>query len=208
MTATLEATRQAHEKLELFWTGRSRRGETYVGHVHQNYRLQQQAIESLLRVRLKPDDYFTNGMDFGCGYGRFIPLLSLFCGHVWAVDLLPDMLERASKQASNVTPIRSAWPFRFPARGPSMDFVWACLVFQHIVDEDLFQKTAEELRRVIKPGARVLILDNAMDKAPHVKPRGEGALAAALGLQAGYWSERVTINQRPKDHILLDGIKA
>jgi SAM-dependent methyltransferase len=200
---------EAHDKLTAFWEARSRtRGERYVGHVHQDHRLQQQAIESLLRVRLKASDFFENGLDFGCGYGRFVPILSQYCAHVWAVDLLPEMLERAAAQAPNVTPVRSEWPFRFPARGPALDFAWVCLVLQHLVDEDLFQATAAELRRILKPGARVLILDNVTDKAPHVKPRGEAALVTALGLAPGYWCERVTINRRPKDHLFIDGVKA
>jgi SAM-dependent methyltransferase len=200
---------ESHVKLTQFWETRARtRGERYVGHVQQDHRLQQQAIESLLRARLKASDYFSNGLDFGCGYGRFVPTLSQYCGHLWAVDLLPEMLERAASQAPNVTPVRSEWPLKLPARGPAMDFVWLCLVLQHVVDEDLFQATCVELKRVLKPGARVMVLDNVVDHAPHVKPRGEQALVSALGLMPGYWCERVTINRRPKDHLFIDGVKA
>lgn len=196
-------------KMQEFWQKKSaQQGDRYVGHIKENHNIQQKQIESLLRERLKPEDYFESSLDFGCGWGRFVPFFSQFCGHVWATDLLKAMVDKAALKAPNVTAIQSKWPLKMPGRGRRFDLLWASLVFQHIVDDEVFDATIVEIGRVLKPGARVLILDNIVDKAHHVKPRGVKKLAEALRLQPGYYSSNVTINQRPNDHCLIDGIKA
>ena len=182
------------------------RGVSYVGHVKEDSDLQARKIESLILRALEPVDYFKDGMDFGCGYGRMIPTLSQYCGHIWAVDLLDSMLEKAQSAAPNVTIVPSVWPVTLAI--PMVDLLWAGLVLQHIVNESLFQATTVEISRVLRSGARVLVLDNAVDKAPHVKPRGPDVLAKALGLRSGWRADKVTINQRPNDHWFLDGYKA
>ena len=182
------------------------RGPAYVGRVSENVDLQTRKVESLLLKVLSPDDYYRDAIDFGCGHGRFIPVLSHYCGHIWAIDLLDSMLAQAQLAAPNVTPVSSAWPISFAI--PPADFLWAGLVLQHIVDEAVYQTTVSELRRVLKPGARVLVLDNAIDVAHHVKPRGPELLARHLELRPGWKADKVTINRRPNDHWFLDGYKA
>lgn len=168
--------------------------------------MQTRKIESLLLRAISPESYFQDGIDFGCGYGRFIPTLSHWCGHIWGIDLLDNMLDRAQSAAPNVTIVPSTWPASFAV--PPADFLWAGLVIQHIVDDKIYQATMAELRRVLKPGARVILLDNAVDVAPHVKPRGPEMLARDLGLRPGWKADKVTINKRPNDHWFVDGLKA
>jgi SAM-dependent methyltransferase len=182
------------------------RGAGYVGRVSESTELQARKIESLLLKALSPDDFYKDGIDFGCGYGRFIPTLSHYCGHIWAIDLLDSMLAQAASAAPNVTVVPSTWPISFAI--PPVDFLWAGLVIQHIVDEPIYQATIAELKRLLKPGARVILLDNAVDLAPHVKPRGPEMLARHLELRPGWKADRVTINQRPNDHWFIDGYKA
>ncbi len=195
--------------LRSFWEKTvARRGDGYVGRQGESHRLQQKRIEDLLRTRLNPNMLYQDMIDFGCGWGRFIPFWAQFAGHIWAVDLLDDMLRRAKQEAPTVSTVCSQWPFRIPMKTPRVDLLWACLVFQHICDDAIFEGTLAELGRVLKPGARVLIIDNAVDQAPHVKPRGPEAIATRLGLRPGWSADKVTINNRPHDHWFLDGTKA
>jgi ubiquinone/menaquinone biosynthesis C-methylase UbiE len=195
-------------RMEEFWRGKAAQsGDRYVGRLKEDHTLQQKRIESILRTRLLPTDYFENALDFGCGWGRFIPFFAQFCGHIWAVDLLKDMVKKAAEQAPCVTAVQSKYPFKLPGKGARFDLLWGCLVFQHMTDDDIFNVSTKEISRVLKPGARVLVIDNAVDKAYHVKPRGVERLATALGLKPGYHASKVTINQRPDDHWLIDGIR-
>lgn len=192
-----------------FWAKTvARRGDGYVGRQGESHKLQQKRIEDLLRTRLNPNVVYQDMIDFGCGWGRFVPFWSQFVGHIWAVDLLNDLLVRAKQAAPIVSTVSAQWPFRIPMNQPRIDLLWACLVFQHITDESLLTNTLAELARVMKPGARVLIIDNAVDKAPHVKPRGPEFLAEKLKLLPGWSADKVTINNRPNDHWLLDGQRA
>jgi SAM-dependent methyltransferase len=191
-----------------FWMNKvSERGDGYVGRVGEGHDLQRQKIEDILRTKFDKDTFYYDAMDFGCGWGRFEPFLSDFCGHIWAVDLLEDMVQRASSVAPLVTPFRMSYPVSFPLSKPKFDLLWACLVFQHITDESLFEDTLNEIRRVLKPGARILILDNAKDRAPHVRPRDPQRFAQLLGMQPGWQHSLVTINNRPQDHWMIDGVK-
>lgn len=202
----MDALTTAHGKLKSYWTARAAaQGHGYVGRISEDHLFQQKRIEDMLRKVLTPNLYYPEMVDFGCGYGRFIPFWSAFAGHITAVDLIPDMLKAAAAQAPHVTAVSSKAPLRLPLPDGLVDALWGCLVFQHIVDEELFQSVARELTRVLKPGARVLLLDNAQDKAPHVKPRGPQALANAFALRRDYRADLVTINQRPQDHWFIDG---
>lgn len=185
-----------------FWRERwTKRGEDYSGTIEQT-----RAIEDILKGLLKPRDYYVDAMDFGAGHGRFCEFMSLYCGHIWAADIVSEMLERYASYAPTVTPLKVEWPISFPLKDNKLDLLWSFFTFQHLVDPSLFQQTVQELRRVLKPGARVLIIDNAVDMANHVRVRGPDALGKALGLQAGFSRMRITVS-KPQDHWLIDGIK-
>jgi SAM-dependent methyltransferase len=197
----------AFGKAKHYWVQAAvKRGMNYVSRVKQDPTQQQRQIEALLMRALTGDSFYRDGMDFGCGPGRFLPLLAKYCGHLWAVDILESSLQPAAAKAPNVTPHLLEWPLNLQL--PSLDFLWSSLVLQHLVDEDLFTAITDELRRLLKPGARVLILDNALDRAPHVRSRPAERLAASLGLRAGWKADKVTIDQRPQDHWFIDGHRA
>jgi len=199
----------AFERSRQFWHNTARtKGEGYVGRTGESHELQRRRIEDLLRSRISADSFYTDVLDFGCGYGRFIPFWSEICGHVWAVDLLPDMLKRAKGKSKTVTALQANWPFRLPMQEPQIDLLWTCFALQHVTDDGIFTETMQELRRVLKPQARVLMLENAVDHSHHIKPRKPQYLAELLGLQPGWTSDLVTVNNRPRDHWLLDGVKA
>jgi SAM-dependent methyltransferase len=205
MVEQAEAVTVKHAKWRDFWEKRAMSSVDYVGRLGEPTNAQTLKIESLLKAKIPPAEYYPEGIDFGCGPGRFIPFLSNHCGHVWAVDLVSFALKQAKQRAMNVSVIEASCPLKLPWKDRRIGFLWAGLVFQHIVDEDLFMFTVTELSRVLSPGARVLILDNGVDIAKHVKPRGPDVLAGVFKLRGGWTATKVTINNRPNDHWLIDG---
>jgi SAM-dependent methyltransferase len=191
-----------------YWIKRATaHGDAYVGRLGQDPALQTTKISSILASLFPPRIQYSDVLDFGCGYGRFIPFLADHAEHVWAVDIVPAALAKARQMAKNVSALELRWPVRFPWRGAYIDCLWACSVLQYIVDASVYRSTVNELARILKPGARVLLLDNAVDRAKHVCSRDPKVLAADLKLRTGWTAKRVTVDARPMDHWLLDGVR-
>lgn len=185
------------ETQRAFWTKRfSERPED---------ELQTTKINSILRSVLSPTRTYRSALDLGCGNGRFVPLLASVCQHVWAVDIVPEVELHVTARGRNVT----AWIVEDDNDGlPSgpHDFLFASFLFQHIVEDAVFKGLTVELQKVLQPGARVLILDNAKDVAKHIRARDPGLVAKALGLSS-WESKLASVNNRPQDHWLLEGVK-
>lgn len=174
----------------------------------QDLSMQQLRVESVLRRCLKANIYYENGMDFGCGSGRFIPVLSQHCGHVWGVDILPQAIDAAEKRSEFATGVLAQWPFKMIWRKPRLDLLWVSFVFQHITGDAMLESICAELVRISKPGCRVLVIDNAVDKAWHVKSRTPERLARLLSLNCGFEASRIAVNDQQSDHWLIDGTRA
>jgi len=186
-----------------FWRQRwDAKGENFSGTEAQT-----RAIGDILLGCFNGKDYYADALDFGCGHGRFEKLMGRYCGHIWAVDILDGPLEACASRMPTITPLRLDWPAKLPLRPEKVDLAWAFFVFQHIVDPTIFQQVTQELRRVLKTGSRMLIIDNAVDTANHVRSRGPEALITALGLRPGARTQRITVG-KPQDHWLIDGVKA
>lgn len=195
------------DKARDFWQLRYKQsGDAVVGRAKEDHRVQTSRIVGHLKRVIPVGTYYERGLDFGSGWGRMLPYLSELCGHVWAADIVPVALDRLTNQInSNVTPCLLQWPYQIPALTGSFDLLFSCLVLQHITSDEFFNHAACELRRVMKPGSTILLIDNAVDQAHHVKSRTPEVLAQALGLEPSYKAEKITINQRPNDHWLIQG---
>lgn len=180
-----------------FWTERFKN--------HANSESQQKHIESLMQAKLKPDDYYAYGMDFGCGHGRFMPFLSDYCGHIYAADIVPEAVWHSKNLVSTSSGIVLGWPYKINWPAPRLDLMWSFFTFQHIVDDSLFETCAAELLRCMKSDCRVMVIDNAVDVAKHVKPRQPERIARALGLKS-YTIDRLSLS-KPSDHWFLDGVR-
>lgn len=159
-------------------------------------------VSSLLRSRILPNEFFESALDMGSGRGRFIPILSSFCGHVWAVDIVQDVLSDIEHKAPSATAFYVDDVYRLPD-GPH-DLLWSAFFFQHLTDLGLFLAVCAEVKRVMQPGSRVILLENAKDRAAHICSRTPPEYAEALGL-ADYTSKLVTVNARPNDHWWIEG---
>ena len=194
----------AHDKWLPYWKNRvGKQGKDYVSRGAKNTDSQTTKIYELILEQLKHSK-FLHGLDYGCGWGRFTSLLSTFCDKIMGVDILDDF--EADVRTPNVEFAQISYPVHIPVPDSTFDFFWSCLVFQHIVDEALFNEVTEEIRRVLRPDAFVLLIDDATPtSASHVKVRGPGAIAKALGLSVKK-HEKVQIDDPPNKHWLLQGI--
>lgn len=199
-------TEQAFMRSQDFWQDRFfKKGDAFTGRLHEDFKLQTLRIEGLFRRKFRQGEFYEYGMDLGCGSGRLTPMLSNVCGHLWAVDIVDEVIDQAKAKTPSATGWLVKWPIKFPARSACVDLMVACLCFQHITDSEIFEKVIAEIRRVLRPNARVLILDNAIDKAYHVRSRTPKEFSEPLRLLPGLITEQVTINNRPSDHWFIDG---
>lgn len=125
------------------------------------------AVTSMQRKAIWP--HFTaalNGtertaLDFGCGYGRWTPMLAEAVGQALGIDPTVALLEHArkSRHAARVNYARYEHG-RIPSDDHSFDVIWCCMVLSTVLTDAMFDATLEELRRVSKPGALVCLIDN------------------------------------------------
>lgn len=200
---------QTFDKHQQFWQQRYQQsGDAVVGRVKEDHKAQTARIMHALGTVLPASSYFERGLDFGSGWGRMLPWLTSVCGHVWAADIVPSALDRLTGKTNQpVTPMLMRWPYQIPSVTGSFDLLLCCLVLQHITSDEFFNHAACELRRVMKPGSTIVLIDNAVDQAYHVKSRTPEVLAGALGMEPGYKAEKITINQRANDHWLIKGVR-
>lgn len=99
-------------------------------------------------------------LDLGCSPGFWTLSLAEIIGpsrRVWALDVSQDMLNALMERQppAQVRPLRGELP-AMPLPNASVDLAWGAFVFHEITPpEDL----AAELRRVMRPGGRVAVLD-------------------------------------------------
>jgi ubiquinone/menaquinone biosynthesis C-methylase UbiE len=113
-----------------------------------------------------PKRKFNNILDAGCGVGQWSLLLSIrLNAQVIGIDLIPKMIEMAEKRAK-VFEIQNAdfCVMNLANQGfknYSFDLVICVTVLQHIVNEELWRRSIEELVRVTKPNGFIVIYEIA-----------------------------------------------
>jgi len=95
-------------------------------------------------------------LDLGCGTGRFASHIARWTGaHVIGVDPSAAMLREVDRSAG--TAYVRAGAEAVPLRAASVDGAWLSQVMHHVDDP---ARSAAELRRVLRPGASVLVRGN------------------------------------------------
>ncbi len=104
-------------------------------------------------------------LDVGCGTGVFAARVreALPGARVFGVDLVPEMLGQGARRwealAEHVHPVQGDSE-RLPFADDSFDFVTCANSFHHYPDQ---QAAVCEMRRVLKPGGRLLLIDGYRD---------------------------------------------
>jgi 2-polyprenyl-3-methyl-5-hydroxy-6-metoxy-1,4-benzoquinol methylase len=113
---------------------------------------------------------FSNILDWGCGSGR---VSRYFCkvakSRLWGVDIDGDNIEYCTQHYSHG--IFSKIPLNPPTEFPNeyFDLVIGISVFTHLKEEIQFE-WLEELRRITKPGAILLVSIQGISQAGFYKP--------------------------------------
>jgi ubiquinone/menaquinone biosynthesis C-methylase UbiE len=176
------------DKQYRYWQHRKKSlGDASVGRRGEDIHEQAARIARHLDATLG-DLFVANGLDFGCGWGRFVELLSRRCRHLWVADLFVDWTERAARAAVTTTPVVLRAQ-RLPLEPASMDLVVDVMTIQSITSDVLARETMHELSRVARSGATVVSLHI-------VKPRAPTRTAAnrAAQLRLSKWHDTVITN--------------
>ena len=148
-------------------------------------------------ARLRPGD---SVLDVGCGTGSLAITASRKVGptgSVHGVDAAPAMIARAMKKARRAgvdVRFQNALAQSLPFAEASFDVV-LCTVMLHHLPGEARREAVREMRRVLKPGGRVLLIDFARGsrhglralvhghRHGHVPPRDLIDLATGAGLR-------------------------
>lgn len=98
-------------------------------------------------------------LDFGCGPGRFEPMLSKIAHKVYATDPILTLMQLAPK-IDNVEYLLLGENEKIALPNDSVDLVFVSLALGGIVDEMQLKMAIDELKRVAKPNALFFIVEN------------------------------------------------
>lgn len=124
-------------------------------------------------------------LDLAAGQCEFINQIQ--CAHKIAVDLNEDIYKFARPDVHVII----AWSHRMDAvASDSVDVVFVSNFFEHLPDKQTFLNTLREIRRILKPGGKLLILQPNIrflhgaywDFVDHYLPLTDRTLVEALGL--------------------------
>ena len=102
-------------------------------------------------------------LDFGCGSGRFTKnLAELIDGKSIGVDPIKSLIDLAP--AGDNVEYKIMKEGRIPLEDHSIDIIWICLVLGGITKDEVLRKTILEIKRALKPGGVIFLIENTSDK--------------------------------------------
>jgi len=99
-------------------------------------------------------------LEIGCGIGRMTQYFAKIFGQVTAVDVAPEMVERATQlwgHLENVRFVEGNGSDLSQIANDSMDFVFSFYVLNHVSDPNIVLNYVSEAGRVLKPGGHALL---------------------------------------------------
>lgn len=134
-------------------------------------------VTRLLGIELTRDDRV---LEIGCGVGRMTRVLAEHAGAVLALDVSPEMIERArayNPRLANVDWIVSDGRALAGIDQGTVDCCLSYVVFQHIPDPEVTLGYVREIGRVLRPGGWAAL------QVSDLPPRSQftARLAALLG---------------------------
>lgn len=101
-------------------------------------------------------------LDLGCGTGRFLNMLAQKAKFLIGIEITEEMLKIALSEVRypNVDFILFDG-INLPVEDRKIDLIVTVGVMQHINNNSVFQKIISELKRCLKPGGRILSIEQA-----------------------------------------------
>src|SRR5688572_26487965 len=124
---------------------------------------QDRVFNRLLKV-LPPPRRGSRALDVGCGAGRWTRKLHAVGYSVVGVDLQPGLLERNRLEIAGV---RFVYSTIQDFHDEPFDLVNSVTVIQHNPHAEQ-QTIVRRLRALLRPGGHALIMENTVDRLPHV----------------------------------------
>ncbi len=131
------------------------------------------AIEAhlLTQIAPQPSDVV---LDYGCGNGMHLKLMSPKCQHMVGVDPNRRMIELAAAntdtlsnvEVKHVTDVSIDWPDQ------SFDKIYSWSVFEYMPDVDQAMQVIREFGRLVKPGGMILLGDLPIQSAAQYRDAG------------------------------------
>lgn len=114
----------------------------------------------LRKIALKLTAGFKAGkiLEVGCGTGSNLQLFAQKGWQVWGVDLSPAMLEEARKKLGRRSALLLGDAGALPYDSHTFDLALAMLTL-HEMPPALRPKVLDEMKRVVKPGGHILLID-------------------------------------------------
>ena len=175
-----------------FWDARAREDALYFVDNRRGYRSEEldgfwedgerdlDRMLEVLELRVQPSDIV---LDIGCGVGRLTRVLARRAASVYALDVSPEMIERARREnaaLANVEWIAGDGTTLDPLADASVDACVSHVTFQHVPDPAITLGYVTEIGRVLRPaGWAAFQVSN--DARVHRPPRARRRLLAAVG---------------------------
>lgn len=197
--STMKSGAAAATRMAGYWSGRRKaQGRDYVSRLGKNSDHQVDKLVPVLHDLLSEKE-FKHGIDFGCGWGRFSEAIFQHCEKLRCVDLISDFRDDLPPAVSFQ---QLAFPTQIDAPNDSINLLVAITSLQHIVDEHWFSDVMAELRRVLAPGATVLIVDDNGRNGEHVKIRSAKLFAEHLDLDLSI-TKKFDMDFKQSHHLLV-----
>jgi SAM-dependent methyltransferase len=110
-------------------------------------------------------------VEIGCGAGRVTSALAPFFEHVVALDVSPDMIERAQRHCPPNVEFRRVDGPQIPLAEHSVDAVFSVHVLQHLESTDVMAAYLAEALRVLRPGRTLMVHIMLIDGKPSLRRR-------------------------------------
>ncbi len=104
-------------------------------------------------------DYIRNNqkiLDLGCGNGRLINLIDNHQTDYIGVDNSKELIKIAKKKHPDYS-FRIANITNLPFDKNNFDLIFSIAVIHHIPTQELRKKVAQEIKRVLKPGGKIIV---------------------------------------------------
>jgi len=95
-------------------------------------------------------------LDFGCGAGRWFPLLSTYYTY-HGTDIIPLETMGITKPEFAFEPV---YDNRIPFANTQFDLIWTCVCLQHVIDDNLLEHYVTQFSERLQIGGMVICVEN------------------------------------------------